>query len=154
MTPALLADQTHCVDGTEAVCSVATTVAKRELSGWYIKQARSGEKGLSTPLVDAGRVFFTSYRPGASGGSCGVSEGEGSVYIVNLADGTAVNNDRFFDIGPGIPPGAILIGDVILIPGAGIDLDAEGDGEITKLPKSLTRKLYQIYWREPGIDQL
>ncbi len=118
---------------------------------------RPGEKGLSTPLVDGGRIFFTTFRPG-SAGTCAPSEGQGAIYVMNLADGVAEpNNTRYYDIGPGIPPGAIVVGDVILLPGGGIDLyDIDGDGirDITKLTPSLTRKIYQIYWREPGVDRL
>lgn len=146
-----LLDQTDCVTGAEDGCDAFP------LNGWKIALERDGEKGLSTPLVDAGRVFFTTFRPG-SVGTCEPSEGQGSIYLVNLADGTAVaNNQRIYDIGPGIPPGAILIGDVILLPGGGIDIyDLDGDGirDISKLPQSLSKTLYQIYWREPGIDKL
>jgi len=150
-----LADQTDCVTGEEGAgtCNSAADLAL----GWKIALERSGEKGLSTPLVDAGRVFFTSFRPGEVD-TCAPSEGQGSIYVVNLADGTAVANDqRIYEIGPGIPPGAILIGDIILLPGGGIDLyDLDGDGvnDLSKLPVSLTKKLYRIFWREPGIDQL
>ena len=146
-----LADQTNCVTGLEVDCNVSL------INGWKVKLARSGEKGLSAPLTDAGRVFFTTFIPG-SAGTCAPSEGDGSIYVVNLADGTAAaNSQRYYDIGPGIPPGALLIGDVILLPGGGIDLyDIDGDGnrDNSNLPESLARKFYQIYWREPGIDQL
>jgi Tfp pilus tip-associated adhesin PilY1 len=107
--------------------------------------------------VDGGRVFFTTFRP-ATVATCAPSEGQGSVYVVNLTDGTAyANNQRIYEIGAGIPPGAVLIGDVILLPGGGIDLeDLDGDGvrDISKLPKSLATKFFQIYWREPGVDKL
>ncbi len=146
-----LADQTACVTGSEAGCAASVP------NGWKIAMQRSGEKGLSTPLVDAGRVFFTTFRPGRPL-TCEPAEGQGSIYVVNLSDGTATANDqRIYEIGPGIPPGAILIGDVILLPGGGIDLyDLDGDGvrDNTNLTKSLTKKLYRIFWREPGIDQL
>lgn len=146
-----LADQTDCEIGTEVDCNVSL------INGWKVELERSGEKGLSAPLTDAGRVFFTTFIPG-SAGTCAPSEGDGSIYVVNLADGTAAaNNQRYYDIGPGIPPGALLIGDVILLPGGGIDLyDIDGDGnrDNSNLPESLARKFYQIYWREPGIDQL
>jgi type IV pilus assembly protein PilY1 len=148
-----LADQTDCVTGLETGGACSASIP----NGWKIEMARSGEKGLSSPLVDAGRVFFTTFRPGAVA-TCAPSEGQGSIYVVNLADGTAVaNNQRIYEIGPGIPPGAILVGDVILLPGGGIDLyDLDGDGtrDLSKLPVSNTKKLFRIYWREPGIDQL
>lgn len=146
-----LADQTDCEIGNEVDCNVSL------INGWKIEMERSGEKGLAAPLTDGGRVFFTTFKP-ATANTCAPSEGEGSIYVVNLADGTAAaNNQRYYDIGPGIPPAALLIGDVILLPGGGIDLyDIDGDGErdITNLPESQARKFYNIYWREPGIDQL
>jgi type IV pilus assembly protein PilY1 len=149
-----LADQTACVTGLEVSGACNASLP----NGWKIQMARSGEKGLSTPLVDGGRVFFTTFRPPAAAATCAPTEGQGSVYVVNLADGTAyANNQRIYEIGPGIPPGAILIGDVILLPGGGIDLhDLDGDGirDQTKLPQSLAKKIFQIYWREPGIDKL
>ena len=75
--------------------------------------------------------------------------------MVNLEDGSAVGSQVKFDLGPGIPPGAVLIGDVIWIPGGGISEDLDGDGEIDKiLTKSLTERMVPIYWREPVIDDL
>jgi hypothetical protein len=78
--------------------------------------------------------------------------------VVRLADGSAVaNNQRVYDLGSGIPTGAVLVGDAILLPGGGIDLyDLDGDGarDVSKLLPSQARKLYRVYWREPGVDPL
>lgn len=147
-----LEDQTDCVIGTEPACAAGFP------KGWKIELERAGEKGLSTPLTDGGRVFFTTFVPSSGAATCAPTEGEGSVYVVNLADGTAAeNNIRIYDIGPGIPPGAILVGDVILLPGGGIDLedlDQDGDRDSSKLPQVKGSRLFRIYWREPGIDKL
>jgi hypothetical protein len=51
----------------------------------------------------------------------------------------------------------IRVGDAILLPGGGIDLyELDGDGvrDVSKLLPSKARKLYRVYWREPGIDPL
>ena len=114
-----------------------------------------GEKGLATPFVDAGRIFATTYEPGFPG-ACGVpAEGNGRLYVLNLANGTPVSNQQSYELGPGIPSSPVLIGDAIWIPGGGIDEDLDGD--LVKddiLTKSLTERLVPIYWREPGIDDL
>lgn len=155
-TPLVLTDipdQTPCVNGSEAGCSVSI------VNGWRIELEGNGEKGLSSPLTDAGRVFFTTFEPASGASVCGVEEGEGYVYLVNLSDGTAIVNDkRKYDIGPGIPPGAITLGDAIFLPGGGADFgDLDGDGiddGRSKLPASLGKNLWLMYWREPGIDEL
>ncbi len=150
-----LADRTGCLGVfTE---EVGTTCEPTNVNGWKIQFASSGEKGLSTPLVDAGRVFATTYIPGTPGVCGEPAEGRGRLYLVNLTDGSNVNNSyqRFYDLGPGIPSGAVLIGEVIWLPGGGISADIDGDGEIDNiLTKSLTQRIIPIYWREPGIDKL
>ncbi|RLA50942.1 MAG: hypothetical protein DRR42_11730 [Gammaproteobacteria bacterium] len=161
-----LPDQTTCdPDDNTSIC--ATDFPR----GWKYELAQSGEKGLSTALVDGGRIFMTSFAPYTGALTCEPTEGNGFVYIVNLEDGTATYDTPFFDVGLGIPSGAITLGDNILVPGAGKependdcdplvedctpcdpaveDCDCEG-----KLCKSLTETLFRIYWREPGIDSL
>jgi type IV pilus assembly protein PilY1 len=146
-------DQTTCLTGVEIGCNASL------LNGWRIELEGSGEKALSSPLTDSGRVFFTSFEPSTGTSVCDLKEGEGFVYLVNLSDGTAIYNDkRKYDIGPGIPPGAITLGDSIFLPGGGADFgDIDGDGipePRTKLPPSLGKNLWLMYWRELGIDEL
>ena len=152
-----IVDRTSCVLGTETGC------AAHDLSdGWRIELIADGEKGLSTALVDGGRVFMSTYVPPSGADTCAPTEGDGRVYIVNLKNGTAVsNNQRFYDVGSGIPSEWITLGDQILCPG-GCDIPAdESAGEDPneppcsgKLCKSLTKTMHRIYWREPGIDDL
>ncbi|PHS73909.1 pilus assembly protein [Porticoccus sp.] len=147
-------DQTACVTGAEGACNTSLTL------GWKLRLTGSGEKGLASPLVDSGLVFTSTYEPvGDSSDPCGVSEGGGSVYVLNLVDGTAPFNDqRKYYVGPGIPPGALTLGDEIFFPGGGINLgDLDGDGiddGRKKLFQSLGKNLWIMYWREPGIDDL
>jgi len=155
-----LLDQTACIAGTESLATAGETIACREQAvpkGWKINYQRPGEKGLSTPLTDAGRVFATTFTPGDSG-ACPPQEGQGHVYVVQLEDGTAVaNNQRIYDIGAGVPAAPVQVGSAILVPGGGIDLyDLDGDGtrDTSKLLPSQAETLYRIYWREPGIDPL
>jgi len=142
-----LADLTDCPDGDD--CEALNSV------GWKVEFEIEGEKGLSTPLVDAGRVFATTYVPGVEGVCGEAAEGRGRLYLLNLSDASAIGNQRIYDLGPGIPSGAVLIGDVIWLPGGGIEDDLDGDGVIDKiLTKSLTERMVPIYWRQPGIDKL
>ena len=155
-----LVEQTACIAGTEATESPEGTVPCGELelaNGWKIAYSQAGEKGLSTPLVDGGRVFAATYTPGG-GKPCQLPRGHGSMHVVRLDDGTAVaNKQRYYDLGPGIPAAATPVGDAIFLPGRGIDLyDLDGDGsrDLSKFLPSQASKFYSIYWREPGVDPL
>ena len=117
-----------------------------------------GEKGLSTALVDGGRVFLSTFVPAPAGATCAPTEGEGFVYVVNLKDATSTYNNRYYAVGSGIPSGAVTLGDSILVPGGGIDpvdpLDPNEELCEGNICRIWTERLYQIYWREPGIDDL
>ncbi|MBT4519202.1 MAG: hypothetical protein HOC23_04285 [Halieaceae bacterium] len=154
ISSAHLPDQTSCINGDEGSGNCATSLPY----GWKVELKDEGEKGLSTPIVEAGRVFLSTFSPASGATDCIPTTGQGSVYLVNLADGTAVyNNRRRYDIGPGIPPGALVVGNALLLPGGGIsvnDSDGDGDFKIEKLIPGLAGGLYRVYWREPGIDDL
>ncbi len=152
-----LPDQTACIRGTEGIGACATDAGL--LNGWKIRMGEEGEKGLASPLVDGGRVFLTSFAPtSGAAASCTPNEGQSFLYVVNLADGTAIPNQlRIYDIGPGIASGAMVVGDAILVPGGGIaisDVDGDGDLDRQKLLPGLSQRLFRIYWRELGIDKL
>jgi type IV pilus assembly protein PilY1 len=142
-----------CVSGVETACTSANLTL-----GWKLEFEANGEKGLAAPLTTNGIIYATSYLPeGGTGSTCEPKEGSGRLYAVSLKDGSValplsatINGDykenRYTDIGPGIPPGAKPLGDQILLPGTGIDgnqiIDAGG------------RSRWRIYWRETGIDRL
>ena len=143
-----LDDQTAC-GGTDGSCP------ERLIHGWKIALMAPGEKGLAKPVVDAGRVFMSSFTP--SGDSCADTPGEGKLYVVALADGSALLGDRRdHALGDGIPGEILRIGDYLLLPSGGPDAGVD-NGE-TLLPgplqRSLAPRLLQIYWRQPGIDRL
>jgi type IV pilus assembly protein PilY1 len=148
-----IVDVTACVTGLESGCSLLNLQ-----SGWKISLGGSGEKGLASPLVAAGKVFFTTYQP-SSGSSCEPAEGSGQLYVVNLKDGTAAYSTlgRPIDIGPGIPPAVTAIGnDTLIIPSAGIvklDQDVPTNDK-TKLIEAGGKPMHIIYWRETDIDDL
>jgi type IV pilus assembly protein PilY1 len=153
-------DQTACVVGTETTTEGEVTIpcANRNLkSGWKVRFVEPGEKGLSTPLTDGGRVFASTFVPGHTD-ACISQPGQGQLHVLSLADATAVaNKQRQYELGPGIPPGVESVGDVLYVPGGGVDLyDLDGDGlrDTEKLLPSLAPKLYRTYWREPGVDPL
>ena len=155
-----LADQTTCIVGTEEVTSgeEGPSCSDRSLrNGWKVGFEEPGEKGLSSPLTDGGRVFASTFIPGEAD-ACSLQQGRGQLHVLRLANGTAVaNNVRHYDLGEGIPAAAASLGDAVYLPGGGIDLhDLDGDGERdkAKLLPSHAGKLYRVYWREPGIDPL
>ncbi|MEH6582018.1 MAG: hypothetical protein V7754_08785 [Halioglobus sp.] len=145
-----LPDQTDCQQAAEPACVSSLT------HGWKIKLARAGEKGLSTALVDGGRVFMSTFVPAVPEQSCNPGLGQGYVYVVNLEDGSATDSDRIYSVGPGIPSAATVLGDKVLLPGWGIN--PMGPASVSscrgKFCNSLSERLYRLYWREPGVDVL
>lgn len=153
LTLADLADQSGCGTGTEVSCGTESDLA----SGWRVALARPGEKGLATGLIDGGRAFMTSFKPASGVASCAPSEGTGSLYVVDLKDGS---NQVIYELGPGIPPNVILIGNV-LFPPSRPELDPNSPSDPNEpgpcegaFCESKTQRLVPIYWREPGIDKL
>ena len=84
--------------------------------------AEPGEKGLSRPLTDGGLVFASTFVPGTAD-ACSLRRGRGQLHVLRLANGTPVANEvGHYDLGEGIPAAAVSLGDVIYVPGGGIDL--------------------------------
>ena len=155
-----LAEQTGCVTGTEVLATAEGGLNCSQMptpNGWKLMYERPGEKGLSRPLVDAGRVFATTYTPAAATG-CAPLEGQGHLYAIHLSDATAlVGGVRVSDLGPGIPANALHLGQSILLPGGGADLyDLDGDGkrDASQLLPSQAHRRYRVYWRDPAMDPL
>lgn len=160
LAPTDLPDQSGCRVGEEIIYEDgdATPCAQRQMpNGWRIGLAGAGEKGLSSPLVDGGRVFFTTFTPGDPG-ACPARAGNGRVYVVSLADGTAaIEGHRFRDIGPGIPSEVRRVAEFLYVPGRPAqlyDLDGDGEPEASPFLPSLAGRRYGLYWREPGVDPL
>jgi type IV pilus assembly protein PilY1 len=143
-----LSDRTACA-------GIAQSCPGSLVHGWKIALTAPGEKGLSKPLVDAGRVFMTSFTPSAV--PCAQTPGEGKIYMMALADGSALLGDRRDHVlGDGIPAEILRLGDYLLLPSGGLDTSVEaGDALLPgALQRSLGPRLLQIYWRQPGIDRL
>jgi type IV pilus assembly protein PilY1 len=126
-------------------------------NGWAVRFLEPGEKGLSSPVTDAGRVFASTFVPGDAT-RCPVRQGHGRLHVLRLADATAVaNQQRVYELGEGVPEGAEQVGDLLFLPGGGVDLyDLDGDGsrDTTNLLPSRAVERYRTYWREPGVDSL
>ncbi len=158
-----LFDQTDCVLGAEGESEDDVTCGERSLqSGWKARFRALGEKGLSTPLTDGGRVFASTFVPGkvmpGEATACSIRPGQGRLHILRLANATAAANEqRVYELGPGIPAGVTSIGDSVFIPGGGVDLyDPDDDGvrDTVQFLPSKASKLYRTYWREPDVDPL
>jgi type IV pilus assembly protein PilY1 len=147
-----LFDQSLCLNGTEMSCASTLSV------GWKVKMPGQGEKGLGTPHVADGKVFFSSFQPAPQSSKCTLDPGQGSVSIVNLADGTAAYTSRTFAVGPGIPPQLVSAGGTLLAPGSGVNATNPGDPNDVpckgKLCTNAANLLQRVYWRQPGSDNL
>lgn len=143
-----LDDRTACGD-PDGSCP------ERLIHGWKIALTAPGEKGLTKPLVDAGRVFMSSFTPTPD--PCAHTSGQGKLYVMALADGSALVGDRRdHDLGGGIPGEILRIGDYLLLPSGGPEaaFDNAESSLSGPLQRSLAPRLLQIYWRQPGIDRL
>ena len=93
-------------------------------NGYYLDLVEPGEKGLSSPIILEGRVFFTTYLPQevVDEAACRLVEGAGRLYGFNVLNGAAVFNwdgspesepftvyDRIYGLGAGIPSSAVPI---------------------------------------------
>ena len=166
-----LEDQSDCVTGDEIIVEETTveettvdettadgvTCSQRKFAaGWRLRLKGVGEKGLSSPIVDGGRVFATTYTPPVEA-SCAATSGAAKAYAVRLIDATALAGGvRVQLLGEGIPPGPIYAGARILFPGGGIDPARFGEmasGSTELLPSTAPQR-YRVYWREPDYGPL
>jgi len=126
-------------------------------NGWKLSLEEDGEKNLSSPLVIAGNVFFTTYLPegSSSAGSCVAAVGNSRLYGISFRDaapvfhftGTAdnvplVKADRYIDDVEGIGGDVIsLTPKFIMTPGG-------------KIYESGSEGVSATYWREKGLDNI
>ena len=100
----------------------ANLTALRQSKGWYLRFEGTGEKGLASPIVLAGKLFITTFVPQAPeiGDTCQLMEGGGRLYGVDALnaeprfnwDGLgeiASKADRRYQLAAGIPSGAVPI---------------------------------------------
>lgn len=101
--------------------------AMQASSGWFIDLTDSGtkvgEKGLSSPIILAGKLFFTTFLPSTVSDPCLAIEGSGRLYGINAItaaaefedwleggdDSAFETGDRTYALGGGIPSSAVPI---------------------------------------------
>ena len=112
--------------GTAGEQSLAKS-AMQASSGWFIDLTDSGtkvgEKGLSSPVILAGKLFFTTFLPAGITDPCQVIQGSGRLFGIDAINATAVfedwleggiddafeTGDRTYSLGSGIPSSAVPI---------------------------------------------
>ncbi|MEE9333393.1 MAG: VWA domain-containing protein [Granulosicoccaceae bacterium] len=124
--------------------------------GWYLDLADTGEKVLGDSVTVNNQVIFSSYKPSVTGSACSTAIGGGSVYVLNIlngsprvdldGDGDVDEDDRSTELAHGgIPPEpAVLItehGPTVLV---GPEQPVEPDFQ------NLTQR---TYWHMPGDDE-
>ena len=146
-------------DVTNVVDPQGTDLANlQNANGYYFDLIDPGEKGLSSPIVLGGKVFFTTYLPEqvVNVAACTLAEGAGVLYGINVLNGTPVFNwdqspvsdplslaDRRMSLGSGIPSSAVPI----FQPG-GISLLVGGSGGATVVDPGLALPRAQTFWFE------
>jgi type IV pilus assembly protein PilY1 len=88
--------------------------------GWFMDLPTQGERVVARPILNAGRIIFVSLIPSTSPCEAG---GSGWLMELNAADGSRLNGSPFDLNNDGNIDAADLA-----------SLDADGDGEIDKLP--------------------
>lgn len=126
-------------------------------NGWKMQLEENGEKNLSSPLVVAGNVFFTTYLPegGASEGTCVAQVGNSRLYIVSFRDARPVFNlsgtlsdsglgksDRYKQDVEGIGGDVISLGPKFVMTPGGQVFESGSEGRS------------RTYWRDKGQDQI
>lgn len=121
--------------------------------GWMLEMVKPGEKSLSSPLVDGGKVFFTSYVP-ARERACSIDQGVSYISLVNLKDASQVSlAGRVFSLGEGWASQVQTLGDQLLSPLGGMT-DMQGVNCQSKLCERFAKPLQTIYWREMDVDAI
>ncbi|WP_116367366.1 pilus assembly protein [Parahaliea mediterranea] len=172
LRPADLPDRSDCARaptpgpaGGAGMCSAPPPVDDQLRSGWRWMFPAAGEKGLSSPLTEAGTVYLTSYVPATQAQRCAGEVGHSVLYRLRLKDATALSlevgeregggaGER---VGEGMTHGVFGFGDGLLLPGAGLPpspASAVPAAPPDKLVPQQGPLLYRLYWREPGRDDL
>ena len=138
-------------DGTEAQAADVKAALKSGF-GWYIDLEGTGEKGLSRPVVLAGKMFVTTFLPEANQDPCTAAEGEGQLYGLNILTGAAELDwddivdtlskaDRILVLGSGIPSGAVPV-----FQEAGITLLIGTGGGAASVDPNVVLPRTRTYW--------
>ncbi len=141
-----------CLNQTDAGCSTNSGLQY----GWRLKLEEPGEKALSSPLVSADIVTFTTYLPlGTVDEDSCVPLGRSRIYQTKIADGSPLpflhpdavegsytKTDRYLDLFEGIDGGVVAVSPDTGLTSSGFSATI-GDQKPTR-----------FYWRERNIDIL
>jgi hypothetical protein len=118
-----------------------------------LEMVKPGEKSLASPLVDGGKVLFTSYVP-AQERACAIDQGASYIHLVNLQDASQVSPaGRVFLLGEGLASRVQTLGDYFLSPLGGMG-EIPGVSCQGKLCGRFAQPLQTIYWREMNVDDI
>lgn len=126
-------------------------------AGWKMALQGAGEKGLSTPHVAAGRLWFTSYLPPQGLEGCEPSLGRNRLYRLQLLDEGAPARVRMLTLAPGLPADIPTVGWQAWVPAGSLPVDwlpeapeagADGPGLPRQLLPAPVRRLVPLYWRD------
>ena len=170
-TPITASDMADVTDVNIQSGSADATALKSK-KGWFINFQEynddwKGEKGLSSPLILDGKIFFATYIPEAdtSEDPCGGAvEGSGRLYAVNLLNGAAVydwynppvnpNNqavltveDRRDPLGDGIPSDPIAV-----FQKTGVDVMVGTGGGATVVDPEVGLPRKRTFWQQLRIE--
>lgn len=168
----LTLDQLQGADGSQVNATLALLQNPAKY-GWYIKlNQRAGEKAVSSPTVFNRVAYFSTYSPNLNPAAdpCAPSVGTGRIYAVNYATGEAVFNfdknndspsgvtntrarqgdinllrdDRFLELGPGVPSGAVIKENSLLV-GVGGGGD-DGGNKVLNVNIGSGKRFIPLYW--------
>lgn len=154
--------------GTDDEITASITVIKGK-KGWFIDLKEYdgtwvGEKGLASPLILDGKLFYTTYVPGLTSlDPCAAAvEGGGRLYAIDLLNGGAVldwynNNDddgddlikedRRYQLGAGIPSEAVAI---FQPTGVSVVVGSGGGGYVADPEVGLPK--HRTFWMQQGLE--
>lgn len=127
--------------------------------GWKLALSEEGEKGIGRPLVDGGRVLFTTFVP-TSNWECQQPGGVTRLHVVGLSAASELPGFvRVSELGAGLLDNLQWIGEYIYVPGQGAltrTVSDEGETSTARQPfiRSEAGRLYGLYWRDPSFDPL
>ena len=126
-------------------------------AGWKMALSGAGEKGLSSPHVAAGRLWFSTYLPPRSRDGCETALGRNRLYRLQLRDGAMPGDIRMLTLAPGLPASIQQVGWQAWVPAGPVPADwlpdqQPDDAGGPTLPRQLlpipARRLLPLYWRD------